>query len=112
MLRDAGIGLSAVGSDLGKIRITDPFEDHLKRAAHAMDVCEFFECPRLRTFSFFMPEGEDFGQVGVGGGEQAAVEVFAEQAGFLAGPVGRHQDFGQFGIAQQQAAVVVNQQQA
>ena len=27
-----------------------------------MDVCEFFECPRLRTFSFFMPEGEDFGQ--------------------------------------------------
>ena len=62
MLRDAGVNLSAVGSDLGKIRITDPFEDHLKRAAHAMDVCEFYECPRLRTFSFFMPEGEDFGQ--------------------------------------------------
>ena len=62
MLRDAGIKLSAVGSDLGKIQIDDPFEDHLKRAEHAMDVCEFMECANLRTFSFFMPEGEDYGQ--------------------------------------------------
>lgn len=61
MLRDAGIKLSAVGSDLGKIQINDPFEDHLKRAEHAMDVCEFMECANLRTFSF-MPEGEDYGQ--------------------------------------------------
>lgn len=62
IIADGGISLSAVGSDLGKIQISDPFEDHLKRAAHAMDVCEYLECPRLRTFSFFMPEGEDFGQ--------------------------------------------------
>ena len=30
MLDENGIKLSSVGSDIGKIKITDPFEDHLK----------------------------------------------------------------------------------
>ena len=32
MLDEAGITLSSVGSDLGKMQITDPFEAHLERA--------------------------------------------------------------------------------
>lgn len=59
MLDAAGITLSSVGSDLGKIQITDPFEDHLVRAAHGIDVAKFFGAPYIRMFSFFMPEGED-----------------------------------------------------
>ena len=55
----AGITLSSVGSDIGKIQITDPFEDHLKRAAHAVEVAKFFGSPYIRMFSFFIPEGED-----------------------------------------------------
>ncbi|HHW84102.1 MAG TPA: sugar phosphate isomerase/epimerase [Actinomycetales bacterium] len=56
MLDDAGIALSAVGSDLGKIQITDPFAAHLERAKHAMDVAHEFGTLNMRTFSFFMPE--------------------------------------------------------
>lgn len=59
MLDEAGIRLSSVGSDIGKIQITDPFEDHLRRAAHAVEVAKFFGCEYIRIFSFFIPEGED-----------------------------------------------------
>lgn len=55
----AGIKLSSVGSDIGKIQITDPFEEHLKRAAHAVEVAKFFGTDHIRMFSFFIPEGED-----------------------------------------------------
>ena len=55
----AGIRLSSVGSDIGKIVITDPFEEHLKRSAHAVEVAKFFGCGYIRMFSFFVPEGED-----------------------------------------------------
>ena len=59
MLDEAGITLSSVGSDLGKIQITDPFEAHLERAAHAIGVARFFGTPYIRVFSFFIPEGDD-----------------------------------------------------
>lgn len=55
----AGIRLSSVGSDLGKIFITDPFESHLERARHGVEVAKFFGAPYIRLFSFFIPEGED-----------------------------------------------------
>lgn len=59
MLDAAGITLSSVGSDLGKIQVTDPFDAHLERAAHAIDVATFFGAPYIRIFSFFIPEGDD-----------------------------------------------------
>lgn len=55
----AGISLSAVGSDLGKISITDPFEDHLERARHGIEVAKFFGAEYIRLFSFFIPEGDN-----------------------------------------------------
>lgn len=61
-LDEAGISVSSVGSDLGKILITDPFEDHLKRAAHGVEIANYFGAPYIRMFSFFIPEGEDPGQ--------------------------------------------------
>ncbi|HZK05505.1 MAG TPA: sugar phosphate isomerase/epimerase family protein [Actinomycetaceae bacterium] len=59
MLADAGIKLSAVGSDLGKIQIDDDFAPHLERTKHGMDVAHEFGCTNMRTFSFFMPEDLD-----------------------------------------------------
>lgn len=55
----AGITLSSVGSDLGKILITDPFEEHLERTRRAVEVARFFGAPYIRVFSFFIPDGED-----------------------------------------------------
>lgn len=55
----AGIKVSSVGSDLGKIFITDPFESHLERARHGVEVAKFFGARYIRMFSFFIPEGQD-----------------------------------------------------
>ena len=59
LLRDRGFGLSALGSPVGKIKITDPFDHHLQRFALALRLAEFYEAPRIRIFSYYMPPGED-----------------------------------------------------
>jgi sugar phosphate isomerase/epimerase len=52
-------GLSAIGSPIGKIRITDPFGEHLQRFERAMELADFYGAPRIRVFSFYMPPGDD-----------------------------------------------------
>lgn len=59
LLDAAGVRVSSVGSDLGKIVITDDFAAHLERARHAIDVAHQLEAPYIRMFSFFLPEGDD-----------------------------------------------------
>ncbi len=59
LLRDRGFGLSAIGSPIGKIKITDPFEPHLERFARALDLCDFYATPRLRIFSYYIPDEVD-----------------------------------------------------
>jgi 3-dehydroshikimate dehydratase len=59
LLRSRGVGLSAIGSPIGKIRITEPFEEHLERFGRAMDLADFYQAPRIRVFSFYMPPGDD-----------------------------------------------------
>jgi len=59
MLDDAGIGVSAIGSPVGKIQITDPFEPELDRFRHSLDVADIMGARYVRVFSYYMPEGED-----------------------------------------------------
>ncbi|HET6872879.1 MAG TPA: sugar phosphate isomerase/epimerase family protein [Sporolactobacillaceae bacterium] len=54
-----GISVSSIGSPIGKINITDDFEQHLKDFDRAVEIAEFFHSPYIRIFSFFIPEGED-----------------------------------------------------
>lgn len=55
----AGIGVSSIGSPIGKIGITDDFAPHLDRFGRALEVAHRLEAPYIRIFSFFIPEGED-----------------------------------------------------
>ncbi len=57
-LDDAGIRVSAIGSPIGKINIDAPMEPHLDAFARALRAAEFLDCPNIRIFSFFVPEGE------------------------------------------------------
>lgn len=59
LIRSRGVGLSAIGSPIGKIKVTDPFEPHLERYARALQLAKFYETPRIRIFSFYIPEGEN-----------------------------------------------------
>jgi sugar phosphate isomerase/epimerase len=52
-----GFRLSAIGSPIGKILVTDPFEPHLRRFQRALELCQVFGTPNVRIFSYYLPEG-------------------------------------------------------
>jgi sugar phosphate isomerase/epimerase len=56
---ERGIGISSIGSPIGKVSITDPFGPHLERLRRALHVAGVMESPYVRVFSFFIPEGDE-----------------------------------------------------
>jgi sugar phosphate isomerase/epimerase len=59
MIRDCGLKVSAIGSPIGKVKLDEPFEPHLDRFKHAVDLAQFFETPFIRMFSYYAPEGKN-----------------------------------------------------
>jgi sugar phosphate isomerase/epimerase len=62
LLDKNGFRLSAIGSPIGKIKINEPFEPHLKRFQRALELCKVFATPNIRIFSYYLPEGESWDQ--------------------------------------------------
>ena len=60
LLQNNGFRVSAIGSPIGKVRIDEPFEPHLKRFRRALELCKVFETPNIRLFSYYLPEGGDW----------------------------------------------------
>ena len=58
-LRDNGLSVWSIGSRIGKIKITDNFEEHLDLYKHTLDLAGEFGANRIRLFSFYLPEGEN-----------------------------------------------------
>ncbi len=56
---ERGVGISSIGSPIGKSMITEDFEPQMKRFRHALHVARVMEAPYIRVFSFFIPEGHD-----------------------------------------------------
>ncbi len=52
-LEDNGMALSAVGSPIGKIRITDEFAPHMELYKHTVELAHIMETPNIRMFSFY-----------------------------------------------------------
>jgi sugar phosphate isomerase/epimerase len=52
--------LSAIGSPIGKVRIDEPFEPHLKRFQRAIELCKVFETGNIRIFSYYLPENGEW----------------------------------------------------
>jgi len=57
LLARNGVTLSAIGSPIGKIKIDQPFEPHLKRFQRAIELCKVFDTPNIRLFSYYLPAG-------------------------------------------------------
>ena len=76
-LDDAGISLSALGTPLGKIGITDPFEKHFEEFKRAVEIAHMMEAKNLRMFSFYIP-GDD-----AAGRKQYKSEVFDRMGKFV-----------------------------
>jgi sugar phosphate isomerase/epimerase len=58
-MSERGIGVSSIGSPIGKVPINENFAPHLERFRRALHVARALESPYIRVFSFFMPEGEN-----------------------------------------------------
>ncbi len=52
-----GIRLSCVGSPIGKSYIEDPVDFEVARLKKAINIAKFFDCDRIRVFSFYSKEG-------------------------------------------------------
>jgi sugar phosphate isomerase/epimerase len=57
LLDQHGFKLSAIGSPIGKVKIDQPFEPHLKRFQRAIELCKVFGTRNIRIFSYYLPEG-------------------------------------------------------
>ncbi len=55
----SGFKISAIGSPLGKIQITDDFEPHFALFKHTMEIAKILETKYIRMFSFYIPKGEN-----------------------------------------------------
>lgn len=54
-LEDRGFALSAVGSPIGKIGITDDFAPHMELFKHTVELAHIMNTPNIRMFSFYVP---------------------------------------------------------
>ena len=54
ILTDHSLGVSSIGSPIGKIYIDDDFEPHLEQMRRAVQVAHRFRAPYIRIFSFFL----------------------------------------------------------
>ena len=59
IIDDHGLKVSAIGSPIGKVRLDQPFEPHLDKFKHAVDLAVLFETPYIRMFSYYAPEGKN-----------------------------------------------------
>ncbi|MBR3692645.1 MAG: sugar phosphate isomerase/epimerase [Clostridia bacterium] len=53
-----GFRVSSLGSPIGKIKLTDDFEDQLNLFRRMLEIAKIFETDYIRMFSFFIPEEE------------------------------------------------------
>ncbi len=58
-LCDHGIGISALGSPIGKIPIEEDFAPHLDKFKNLLDVAHELEAGAIRIFSFYTPQEQD-----------------------------------------------------
>ena len=82
-LRDAGVEVFSIGSPLGKSKIEAPFDKELDRLKQAIEQAQFFGAPRIRIFSFFIPDKDYAPWRDEVMRRMAAMAAQAEQAGVV-----------------------------
>src|ERR1700722_13993231 len=60
LLDQHGFRVSAIGSPIGKVRIDQPFAQHLRRFERAIALCKVFGTPNIRIFSYYPAEGTEW----------------------------------------------------
>ena len=61
-LKDRGIGISAIGSPLGKIPLDGDLDGHMDMARKTFETARELDAENIRIFSFYPPQGESIRQ--------------------------------------------------
>lgn len=56
----AGIGVSAIGSPVGKIKVFDPFEPELEKLKRCISAAKILGTKNIRMFSFYIPSDKTY----------------------------------------------------
>ena len=81
-LEDRGFTLSAVGSPIGKIGITEDFVPHMELFKHTVELAHIMDTPNIRMFSFYVPR-----EKGVASGvENSAADRMRPAGGEISAP--------------------------
>jgi len=59
ILKENDMGVSSIGSPIGKQKITEDFGPHYELFLNTLDVADILGTKRIRMFSFYLPEGEE-----------------------------------------------------
>ena len=62
MLDANGLKVWSVGSPLGKKKLTDDINKHMDEVKHVCELANIFETPRIRVFSFYVPDTKNIAQ--------------------------------------------------
>lgn len=55
-LDEHGISVASLGTPIGKVSVTDPFDPERDRIERALDLAETFDATYLRIFSYYIPD--------------------------------------------------------
>lgn len=59
-MRLYGIKVSSIGSPVGKVRLTEDFEDHFSRFQRVVETAGYLEAKYIRVFSFYHDNGAEW----------------------------------------------------
>ena len=59
IIADYGLGVSAIGSPVGKVRLDENFTEHLDMFKRAVECTLFFKTRFIRVFSYYAPEDKN-----------------------------------------------------
>jgi 3-dehydroshikimate dehydratase len=59
ILADHGLGVSAIGSPIGKVRLDENFTEHLDMFKRAVDRALYFKTRFIRVFSYYAPQDKN-----------------------------------------------------
>ena len=83
VLDGEGISVSALGSPLGKVVITEDMNDYNEKSEHIFDVADILETKLVRCFSFYSPNGSFSGLKNAVFDELGELVKRAEQHGVI-----------------------------
>lgn len=80
ILHDHQIDVSAIGSPIGKVTISDTFDDHFDKFKKAVDLAAFFRTTYIRVFSYYAP-----GEADIESYREEVIDRMAKKADYLKG---------------------------